>query len=1100
MPILTQQDINRHLNRTYIDRGRAYYRQGRVLEVDIQKQGQQLVSQVRGSGRKTYQVIVNLDGGTKVLHDIRGHCSCPVGYNCKHVAAVLFSYANELTPAKPQTIKKPTETPLDPNLRTWLKNIPASQPTEPTTTAASTNDYQLHYVLGIDTLTNNQQQMIVEMYKTRRLKSRDAWSKGKRLWRVSESNATFLTEQDHELARLLDADLSDYYYSHEDNVLKGDVASYLLQRILKTGRCHWADMHGPIFSLGADRQGVLDWHIQNQEAQIMIKEPAGLALLPLPNPWYFDAEQHQIGQLQTEWPDTVASSLVQAPAIPITQCAKVAELLQKQFPDNPLPLPSVEIRKPKKGVKPVPVLTLLSLETGGYYYSDAWKDYAELMMDYEGHRVHPMDSQATLLNQVDDHFEQVNRQLSVEKKHQKALLNNGLKKDSSNVNNTNLAHGLRYKHPEGEEGWITFVSQQLPELREQGWKIEIDEDFRFNLVEPDDWYAEIEEGSGEDWFNLELGVTIDGKPFNLLTTLVNFIQRESQARTLDAFLDHAPDKELRLPLEDGRLLRVPFGKVQHIIETLVELYDPKALDEDGNLTLSRYQATQLTALSDAQLKWGGDQGPRRFAEQLANFDGIHNVEPPVALEANLRDYQKQGLNWLQFLREYELSGILADDMGLGKTVQALAHILIEKEAGRAEHPSLVIAPTSLMVNWARETEKFAPSLSILTLQGANRQTRFEEIIDHDVVLSTYPLLPRDDETLLAQQWHILILDEAQYIKNPRSKVAMIARKLKANHRLCLTGTPIENHLGELWSQFHFLMPGLLGDEKRFRHIFRKPIEVQGDQKRQKQLKQRLAPFILRREKALVAKELPEKTEIISDVELTGTQQQLYETVRVAMHDKIRKEIDKKGIQRSQIIILDALLKLRQICCDPRLLKMAAAKKVKESAKLERLMEILPEMINEGRRVLLFSQFTSMLALIEEELAQHKIPYVKLTGQTVDRATPIDRFQNEEVPLFLISLKAGGAGLNLTAADTVIHYDPWWNPAVERQATDRAHRIGQKNKVFVYKFITQGTVEEKINNLQQKKQALADALFDGKQSKTALTREDLQNLFEPLTNA
>ena len=1101
MPILTQQDINRHLNRTYIDRGRAYYRQGRVLDVDIKKQGQQLISQVRGSGRKTYQVIVNLDGrNSQVLHDIRGHCSCPVGYNCKHVAAVLFSYANALTPAKSSTTTtKPTEIPLDPNLRTWLKNIPASQPSAPTTETTA-NDYQLHYVLSIETTTNNQQHMVVEMYKTRRLKSRDAWSKGKRMWRVSESSANFLTEQDQELTKLLDADLPDYYYGHEDNILKGEVASYLLERILKTGRCHWADIQGPIFTLGANLQGVLDWQIQAQEAKIIIKEPAGLALLPLPNPWYINAEQHQIGQLTTEWPDSIASSLVQAPAIPITQCAKVAELLQKQFPDNPLPLPSVEIRKPKKGVKPVPALTLTSVETPGYYYSDAWKDYAELMIDYDGHRVHPMDPQSTLINQIGDHFEQVTRRITVEKKHQKTLLKTGLLKDSSNTNNTNLVHGLRYKHPDGEDGWITFVSEQLPELREQGWEINIDPLFRFNLVEADEWYAEIEEGSGEDWFNLELGVTIDGKPFNLLTTLVNFIQRESQAKTLDAFLDHAPDKELRLPLDDGRLLRVPFGKVQHIIETLVELYDPKALDKDGNLTLSRYQATQLTALSEAQLKWGGDQGPRRFAQQLAEFEGIQTVEPPVALEADLRPYQKQGLNWLQFLREYGLSGILADDMGLGKTVQALAHILIEKEAGRSEHPSLVIAPTSLMVNWAREAKKFAPGLSILTLQGANRQSHFDSIVDYDVILSTYPLLPRDEDTLLAQQWHILILDEAQYIKNPRSKVAITARKLKANHRLCLTGTPIENHLGELWSQFHFLMPGLLGDEKRFRHIFRKPIEVQGDQKRQNQLKQRLAPFILRREKALVAKELPEKTEIISDVELTGTQQQLYETVRVAMHDKIRKEIDKKGIQRSQIIILDALLKLRQICCDPRLLKMAAAKKVKESAKLERLMEMLPEMISEGRRILLFSQFTSMLALIGEELEKQGIPYVKLTGQTVDRATPIDQFQNEQVPLFLISLKAGGAGLNLTAADTVIHYDPWWNPAVERQATDRAHRIGQKNKVFVYKFITQGSVEEKINHLQQKKQALADALFDGKQTKTALTREDLQNLFEPLTSA
>jgi len=308
---------------------------------------------------------------------------------------------------------------------------------------------------------------------------------------------------------------------------------------------------------------------------------------------------------------------------------------------------------------------------------------------------------------------------------------------------------------------------------------------------------------------------------------------------------------------------------------------------------------------------------------------------------------------------------------------------------------------------------------------------------------------------------------------------------------------MENHLGELWSQFHFLMPGLLGDEKQFKQLFRKPIENEGDQARQQQLNKRLAPFMLRREKALVVKELPDKTEIISHVALSGQQRQLYETIRVAMNEKVRQEIDKKGIARSQIIILDALLKLRQVCCDPRLLKLEAVKKVKHSAKLDLLMELLPDMIIEGRRILLFSQFTSMLSLIEDELVKRKIDFVKLTGQTKDRATPINRFQNKEVPLFLISLKAGGAGLNLTAADTVIHYDPWWNPAVETQATDRAHRIGQTKKVFVYKLIVSGTLEEKINQLQQKKKALADALFGDAKQTTALTEQDIQALFEPL---
>ncbi|MGH8307444.1 MAG: DEAD/DEAH box helicase, partial [Gammaproteobacteria bacterium] len=363
-----------------------------------------------------------------------------------------------------------------------------------------------------------------------------------------------------------------------------------------------------------------------------------------------------------------------------------------------------------------------------------------------------------------------------------------------------------------------------------------------------------------------------------------------------------------------------------------------------------------------------------------------------------------------------------------------------------------------------------------------------------IVLTTYALLPRDAKVLAAQEYRAVILDEAQAIKNPKAKAAQIVRGLKARQRLCLTGTPMENHLGELWSLFHFLMPGFLGDERHFKRLYRTPIEKHGDTERQAALARRIAPFMLRRTKEQVAAELPPKTEILRTVELESAQRDLYESIRLAMHEKVRQEIEKKGFARSQIVILDALLKLRQVCCDPRLLKLTSAKKVKQSAKLALLMDMLPDLIEEGRRILLFSQFTSMLALIEPELAARELPYVLLTGDTRDRATPIDRFQSGHVPLFLISLKAGGTGLNLTAADTVIHYDPWWNPAVERQATDRAHRIGQDKNVFVYKLITQGTVEEKITELQARKQALADGLFGKKRTNaSAITAEDLTML-------
>ena len=357
---------------------------------------------------------------------------------------------------------------------------------------------------------------------------------------------------------------------------------------------------------------------------------------------------------------------------------------------------------------------------------------------------------------------------------------------------------------------------------------------------------------------------------------------------------------------------------------------------------------------------------------------------------------------------------------------------------------------------------------------------------------------RDAEPLSNHEYHVVVLDEAQAIKNPRARAGQVARTLRTRHRLCLTGTPIENHLGELWSLFHFLMPGFLWEQAAFRRLFRNPIEKGGDQSRQQWLARRVAPFLLRRTKAEVERELPPKTEIVRSIELEGAQRDLYETLRLAMHEKVRSEIARKGMERSHVIILDALLKLRQVCCDPRLVKLESARRVTQSAKLAMLMELLPEMLDEGRRVLLFSQFTSMLSLIEAELDSRSIDYVKLTGQTRDRSTRIDRFQSGAVPLFLISLKAGGTGLNLTAADTVIHYDPWWNPAVENQATDRAHRIGQDKPVFVYKLLTEGTVEQKIAALQERKKKLAEGVFvEGGKGAVKLNSKDLDFLFEPL---
>ena len=472
---------------------------------------------------------------------------------------------------------------------------------------------------------------------------------------------------------------------------------------------------------------------------------------------------------------------------------------------------------------------------------------------------------------------------------------------------------------------------------------------------------------------------------------------------------------------------------------------------------------------------------------------------PVGLQATLRPYQQQGLNWLQFLRSHGLAGILADDMGLGKTLQTLAHIQVEKDAGRLTRPALIIAPVSLMGNWRNEAARFCPELRTMVIHGKDRHEVVSDMASHDIVIAPYSLLQRDRELWLEAAWHLVVLDEAQNIKNASTHAAQVVAQLNTRHRLCLSGTPMENHLGEIWSLFYFLMPGFLGSQKRFQELFRTPIEKLGDSERMAQLRARITPFMLRRTKALVAGELPPKVETVVRVELEGKQADLYETIRLGMEKTVRDALESKGLAKSQITILDALLKLRQVCCDPKLLKLPAAQKIKGSAKLEQLMEMLPEMVAEGRRILLFSQFTTMLTLIEAELQKHKLQWVKLTGQSQNREALIQQFTDKTVPIFLISLKAGGVGLNLPQADTVIHYDPWWNPAVENQATDRAHRIGQTETVFVYKLVAQGTIEERILALQERKAVLADSMYSGAigRKQPLFTESDLAELLRPL---
>ncbi len=494
-----------------------------------------------------------------------------------------------------------------------------------------------------------------------------------------------------------------------------------------------------------------------------------------------------------------------------------------------------------------------------------------------------------------------------------------------------------------------------------------------------------------------------------------------------------------------------------------------------------------------------------FIKQNVNFKKlIMDINEPEDIEYEipeevkyiLRDYQKFGFKWLKTLSKYGFGGILADDMGLGKTLQVIAFLLSEKKE-KGSFPSIVIVPTSLVYNWESEIKKFAPDLKVLIIVGdkLERNKLIEDINNYDIVITSYPLIRRDIELYKDINFRYCILDEAQHIKNPNSLNAKSVKSIKANNYFALTGTPMENSLMELWSIFDFLMPGYLLSKKKFTERYEKPIVREQDSNALKDLNIHIKPFILRRVKKDVLKELPDKIEQKIVVDMTKEQKKIYVAYLKSIKGEIEEEISHKGFNKSQIKILAGLTRLRQICCHPG---MFIENYEGESGKLSFLKEILTDAIDGGHRILLFSQFTSMLSIIKDMLDGEGIQYMYLDGSTdvMKRGKLVEDFNKGIGEVFLISLRAGGTGLNLTGADTVIHFDPWWNPAVEEQATDRAHRIGQENTVQVIKLITKGTIEEKIFQLQEEKKEMIDRVItEGETLVSKLSEEEILSLFK-----
>ncbi len=1076
MKQLEVADIRYSLSHGPYTRGKQYFKDNRVSPVTISHQSKgflEISAQVLGSGNASYTTVVNISGDETHI-EIFGDCDCYVGRNCKHVAATCFAYIEQClgesaAPESPQAI-----------CDQWLGSlIDASIEPEP---QFSPSQEFIAYVLQ-----PTQQKGILEVHlNITRVLKKGGLGKPRR---ASISNisdpfypARYVMPIDIDIAQFLKMRAS---FSHII-LVSGESGFLALTKMLISGRLFWQDLNTPITQSESRTLNIMWQPLDNHGSQLVINiEPKAELILTDP-PLYLDITHRSIGHIEQQHSTQQLERLLNAPIIPADLLDNVSKKIALALPPEILPPPRKIESEYIRGQLPTPVLQLSSRMA-----DDERFHLIRLRFNYSGHEIHPLPEHPTCTLSQSDRLIHIERNLGQEDKAIDVLINYGFD-GMADQNDSDLVFiSFSDENPtEYIPRWHQFISQAMHELKKQGWQIEIDPSFQLTFHDSQHIEINIEEHNN-DWFDLHFNIEIDQQPLAALPLITQVLQHYDPSNLPDT---------LSLDIGNSNYLNIPSEQLRPILDTLYELYDKDTTLHDGALRLSRLDAARLNELEQhPATQWHGGEALRELGHKLKNFDGIAEVPSPKGLNATLRHYQQQGLNWLQFLREYKLAGILADDMGLGKTIQTLAHLLVEKEQGRLTKPCLIIAPTSLMSNWRREAEQFTAELKVLILQGPSRHERFEHITEHDIILSTYPLLVRDEDVLLSHDYHSLILDEAQIIKNPKAKAAQIARKINCDHRLCLTGTPMENHLGELWALFDFLLPGFLGEAAQFKRLFRNPIEQDNDKARSDQLAQRIAPFMLRRRKHDVVTELPDKTEIICDVVLDKAQAALYESIRIAMEDKVQKAIASKGLARSHITILDALLKLRQVCCDPRLLSLAQARKVKESAKLELLMQMLPEMVEEGRRILLFSQFTKMLGHIETELKQRGISYTKLTGQTRNRDAAIEAFKTGEADVFLISLKAGGVGLNLTEADTVIHYDPWWNPAAENQATDRAHRIGQKKAVFVYKFVTENSVEEKIIAMQAKKQALAQGIYGNDEQKDdlKLTAADMQSLFEPL---
>jgi len=1024
----TPRHIEDMVGATTLKRGKAYYLQGKVSLVS--SMDDTIVAEVLGSGGQVYTTYLYMD-----LGNLYADCSCPVSHDCKHGVATAFAWLAESASASPAPSR----------LDDWFDKLQEQRPADQVTLQPAR-----HHLLY--TLLWRARSASLHVQKAY-LRKDGQWSQHQPYnadaGYLGYFRPDFMQPEDETLLEMLRPFRDSHGYR-----LQNDVGGRALRSALATGRLY-AETFSQALVEGRQRPAI--WHWQEvEDGMQLLCQPEGLEewqIIDVEPPHYVDPAQGEVGLLESTLPSRQLRLLQTMPPVPQDQMTRVALQLRQYFDRAQLPLP--EEPEVTTVDTPVPHLTLVAgndadgIRVPGllleFHYGPVPMSPTYIEQD-DSDALHEIEGQSWLVHRNREQEFALCDQIS----------NLGLALNASigswpHVWVPDVAHA-------GEilPFWRRLEANQFPELQASGWHIHADPGYSLptERVKVDTILRDGE----RHWFDFELKLTAGDRQL-------------STDDVVGYWLEMGAPEEFLLPHESGWLEidTVPLRALRDLIESLFGEYSL-----NGNVHLPAFRAAQLP--EQALVEDRGAPLTRRLAQQLREFQGLQPVPVPPGLRATLRSYQQQGLDWLYFLFSHGFGGILADDMGLGKTLQTLALIQHLKDSGKLARPALILAPTSVAGNWLREIEHFCPGLRSLLIHGPERHAWFSQISKVDIVVTTYPLLLRDHAHYEDQGFSLLVLDEAQAIKNPATKLARRVRGLQADCHLCLTGTPLENHLGELWALMDVALPGLLGGQQAFRQQFRQPIEEHGDRERQLQLATRVAPFLLRRTKAEVASELQPKTELVQYVELAGQQRALYESIRMSMQKHIRKLVARQGMARSHIQFLDALLKLRQACIDPRLVKLEVAADIRESAKLTWLRNNVPQLIEEGRRLLVFSQFTQVLTLVEEELKTLHISYSKLTGQTRKRQEAIDRFQQGEVPVFLISLKAGGSGLNLTTADVVIHLDPWWNPAVEAQASDRAYRIGQDKPVFVYKLIAADTVEERIQTLQAQKRALADTLF------------------------